>query len=43
MKKVPTIDRIIYLLSTLFTCGATYLIKTIIVNAIIEVNNSNDK
>lgn len=41
MKKVPVIDRVVYLLSTLASLGATYVIKTIIVNAIAEVDNAN--
>jgi len=41
MNKVSGLDRFFYLVSCLFTFGASYILKTIIINAIAEYNKDN--
>lgn len=43
MKKVPILDRFFYLIACLLTLGVVYIMKTIIVNALVEIKNGDDK
>jgi len=38
--KVSFMDRFFYLIACLISCGIIYILKTIIVNAIVEVENN---